>query len=276
MPKLDEVVRRIRSRTRLEPRVALVFGAGMEALADRLDVDVDVPAVELLGRSAGDDVQSRLLVGRLGGAPVVVLCGALAHQHLAHQHPLSLEQATLPVRAMRLLGGSDRPPALLLTGTCSALDPALGPGDLVLLHDHVNVTGENPLVGPNLDALGPRFPDMSEPYDRALQQAAVDAASARRIPLRRGVYVAVAGNQPPIPAEQEKLRWLGGDVVGSGVVQEVIVARHMGMRVLALLAVTHADPAGTGTGVRDEMARAQGGVALVLSDLCERLDAGAL
>jgi purine-nucleoside phosphorylase len=268
MPKLDEVVRRIRSRTRLEPRVALVFGAGMESLADFLDVDVELPSVELLELPADKSADSRLLVGRLGGVPVVALRGApRPHQGL------SLSRATLPVRVMRLLAAPGPPPALLLTGTCSVLDPTFEPGELVLLDDHVNFTGGNPLVGANLDELGPRFPDMSEPYDRALQHVAMDAALARRIPLRRGVYVAVAGSHPPTPGEQQTLRELGGDVVGSGVVPEVIVARHMGMRVLALLAVTRMDSR-SGAGMPDEMDVQRDRVARVLTDLCARLDAG--
>ena len=139
------------------------------------------------------------------------------------------------------------------------MNPLWSPGDLVLLDDHINLLGDNPLVGPNLDALGPRFPDMSEPYDRALQRLAQDVALRRGLPLRRGVYVAVVGPNLETRAEYRMLRALGADVVGMSTVPEVIVARHMGIRVLGLSIVTDAclpdalEPADVNTIIRTAM-----------------------
>jgi purine-nucleoside phosphorylase len=174
-----------------------------------------------------------LLLGRVRGVAVAILPGALRRSE-----GYSLAEATLPIRLMRLLGAPDRsPPALLLGGVCDALHPLPNGPELVVLDDHINLMGENPLVGPNLDPLGPRFPDMSEAYDPGLRELTELAARQRRIPLGRGVYVAVTGPQRPTPAERRMFESLGGDLTGNWVVPEVIVARHMGMPVLALLAV---------------------------------------
>lgn len=138
-----------------------------------------------------------------------------------------------PVRVMRLAGVE----FLILTGTCTAVSPDLAPGDLVLLDDQINLTGSSPLVGPNLEELGPRFPDMSEPFDRDLRARAVEAAAALGIPLRHGVYAGVVGPNLETPGEVRMLRTIGADVVGMSVIPEVIAARHMSMRVLGLVVV---------------------------------------
>ena len=146
----------------------------------------------------------------------------------------TLQQVTFPIRVMAALGAD----ALLVSSACGGMDPLWPAGQLVVLDDHINLLGDNPLVGPNADALGPRFPDMSEPYDRGLQQIALDAALAQGIPLARAVYVAVTGPCLETRAEYRMLRALGADVVGMSTVPEVIVARHMGMRVCGLSIVT--------------------------------------
>jgi purine-nucleoside phosphorylase len=171
----------------------------------------------------------RLLLGHLDGTPVVVLQGR-AHRYEGH----ALEEVTFPVRVAGMLGAE----VLVESAASGGMNPLWSAGDIVLLDDQINLTGENPLTGPNLDPLGPRFPDMSEPFDRELQRMAMDVALARGIPLRRGVYVGVAGPSLETRAEYRMLRMLGADVVGMSTVAEVIVARHMGMRVLGLAIVT--------------------------------------
>jgi purine-nucleoside phosphorylase len=199
----------------------------------QVDEELDVGDVLELAPPASGSSTPPLLVGRLRGVPVALLGGAL-RRHEGY----SLAEATLPIRLMRLLGAPGRePPALLVGGVCDALHPLPEHPDLVVLDDHINLMAENPLVGPNLDALGPRFPDMSEAYHPGLRALATAAARERRIPLGRGVYVALTGPQRPTRAESRMLESLGGDLTGNWVVPEVIVARHMGMRVLALLAV---------------------------------------
>jgi purine-nucleoside phosphorylase len=231
MARLETAVQRVRRRSRLEPRATLVLGAGMEPLASGLSVEASFAYEELLDLSEAHP-SGRLQLGRIGDLPVAAMEGVLP-RYEGH----ALAEATLPVRVMRMLARAGPPPPLLITGVCTSLQPRSQPGDLVLLDDHINWMGENPLAGANLDALGPRFPDMSEPYDRTLQGVAIEAALDRRIPLGRGVYVAVMGPQPPTRAEYRMFRWLGADFAGNGIVPEVIAARHMGMPVLALLAV---------------------------------------
>ena len=147
-----------------------------------------------------------------------------------------LKEVTFPVRVMGLLGAE----YLVVSGACGGMNPDWKPGELVLLDDHINLLGDNPLVGPNLDELGPRFPDMSAPYDRELQALAQDVASEEDILLRTGVYVAVQGPNLETRAEYRMLWGMGADVVGMSTVPEVIVATHMGMRVLGVTIITDA------------------------------------
>jgi purine-nucleoside phosphorylase len=146
----------------------------------------------------------------------------------------SLREVTFPVRVMRQLGAH----TLIVSNVSGGMNPLWQAGDLVVLDDHINLLGESPLTGPNLDDFGPRFPDMSEPYDRSLQTTAEDAALEQGVPLRRGVYVAVSGPNLETRAEYRMLRALGADIVGMSTVPEVIVARHMDMRVLGLSIIT--------------------------------------
>jgi purine-nucleoside phosphorylase len=146
----------------------------------------------------------------------------------------SLQEITFPVRVMRDLGAE----VLIVSNACGGMNPLWDVGDLMLIADHINLLGDNPLIGPNLDELGPRFPDMSEPYDLELQRVAVDVAVEERFVLRRGVYVAVPGPNLETRAEYRFLRMIGADVVGMSTVPEVIVALHGGMKVLGISIIT--------------------------------------
>lgn len=228
---LEEAVRAVRVRSAFVPRVGIVLGTGLGGLAEQIDQTAAIP-YEDLPHFPAPTVEShsgRLILGTLGGTPVVALQGRF-HRYEGYD----LRQVTLPVRVMRMLGAE----TLVVSGACGGMHPLWPAGSLVLLDDHINLLGENPLVGPNLDALGPRFPDMSEPYDRALQEKAMGVALSKGIPLHRGVYAAVIGPNLETRAEYRMLRTMGADVVGMSTVPEVIVARHMGMRVLGIVIIT--------------------------------------
>ena len=213
------------------PRVGLVLGTGLGKLADQIEVRTSVAYEDIPGMPVAtvESHAGRLIFGTLEGVPVVAMQGRF-HAYEGY----SLHRVTLPIRVMNRLGAD----VLMLSGATGGMHPLWSPGDLVLLDDHINLLGDNPLIGPNLDSFGPRFPDMSEPYDRALQEAAMAAARERGIVLRRGVYAAVLGPNLETRAEYRMLRTMGADVVGMSTVPEVIVARHCGMRVMAITIIT--------------------------------------
>ena len=231
MTRLREAVHEVRALGGPVPRVGLVLGTGLGGLADAIDVEVSVPYQDLphFPVSTVESHHGRLLLGRLEGVPVVAMQGRF-HRYEGY----SLRQIVFPIRAMKLLGAD----TLIVSAACGGMNPLWGPGDLVLLDDLINLMGSSPLVGPNLDELGPRFPDMSVPFDPGLQEVAQRVAIAAAVPLRRGVYVAVVGPQLETRAEYRMLRAMGADVVGMSTVPEVIAARHMGMRVLAVAIIT--------------------------------------
>ncbi len=223
-----DAVRRLGGGT---PRVGIILGTGLGGLADAMDAEVSVPFADLphFPVSTVQSHQGRLLLASLNGVPLVAMQGRF-HRYEGY----SLQEIAFPVRVMRLLGAG----TLIVSAACGGMNPLWGPGDLVLLDDHINFMGDSPLVGENLDELGPRFPDMSTPYDPGLREAAAAVAMEERIVLREGVYAAVTGPQLETRAEYRMLRAMGADVVGMSTVPEVIAARHMGMRVMALAVIT--------------------------------------
>ena len=233
-PGAEEIVRSVRTaseavraRTDIEPQIAIILGTGLGALAEEIDADTIIPYEEVPGFPI-PTVEShggRLIMGRLEGRAVVAMQGRF-HRYEGY----TLRQVTFPVRVMHDLGAG----TLIVSSVSGGMNPLWNLGDLMLIADHINLVGDNPLIGGNLDELGPRFPDMSNPYDGGLQELAVQVALQQRIPLRRGVYVAVTGPSLETRAEYRFLRLIGGDVVGMSTVPEVIVALHAGMRVLGI------------------------------------------
>ena len=221
----------IQSRYAVAPDVAIILGTGLGGLAGRIEapVTIDYADIPNFPLSTVESHAGRLLCGTLAGKNVVAMQGRF-HRYEGY----TLQQASFPVRVLGALGAR----TLIVSNVSGGMVPTWSAGDLMLISDHINLLGDNPLVGPNDDRLGPRFADMSEPYDRELRALARDVARAEGIELREGVYIALSGPSLETPAEYRMLRTLGADVVGMSTVPEVIVAVHAGMRVLGLSIIT--------------------------------------
>ena len=229
--RIETAAALVRRRAPAKPEVAIILGTGLGGLAQDIAVDAAIPYEEIPGfpLSTVESHAGRLLLGRLGNRPVVAMQGRF-HRYEGY----GLADVTFPVRVMRALGAG----TLVVSNACGGMNPLWSPGDLVLLSDHINLLGDNPLVGSNDDRLGSRFPDMSEPYDAGLRALARAAALDLGIVLREGVYVAVPGPSLETRAEYRMLRGMGADVVGMSTVPEVIVAAHAGMRTLGISIIT--------------------------------------
>ena len=218
----------------------MILGSGLGAFADAVEDSVEVPYAEIPGWPVSTAVghAGALVVGRFGGVPVAVMKG---RAHLYEGHPPST--VVFGVRVLGRLGIR----SLVLTNACGAIDPSVEPGRLVTISDHLNLQGSSPLVGPNDETLGPRFPDMSDAYDPEYRRLAHEAAGRLGLSLGEGVYAAWLGPAFETPAEIRMMRALGADLVGMSTVPEVLAARHMGIRCLAFSCVTNA-----AAGVRPE------------------------
>jgi purine-nucleoside phosphorylase len=221
----------IRARFAAVPDVAIVLGTGLGGLAREIDVAATVEYADIPGfpLSTVESHAGRLLCGTLGGRTVVAMHGRF-HRYEGY----SLQQVTFPIRVLRALGAE----TLIVSNACGGMRADWAPGDLMLIADHINLLGDNPLVGENDDRLGVRFPDMSAPYDAGLRAIAREVAAAQGTVLREGVYVAVTGPNLETRAEYRMLRTIGADVVGMSTVPEVIVAVQGGMRVLGVSIIT--------------------------------------
>jgi purine-nucleoside phosphorylase len=228
----DQAVAAIRERSPLEPEVGLVLGSGLGGLADAVEERVEIPYGEIPGWPVSTAIGHAgvLVLGSVDGVRVAVLRGR-AHLY----EGVGADRAVFGVRVLGKLGIR----TLVVTNAAGAIRETFRPGQLVVISDHVNLQGTSPLVGPNDDALGPRFPDMSDAYDRTLREAAEEAASRLGLDVGEGVYGAWLGPQFETPAEIRYMRAIGCDLAGMSTVPEVIAARHMGIRCLGVSVVTN-------------------------------------
>jgi purine-nucleoside phosphorylase len=231
LASIEEARAHVAGRIRVRPEVGVVLGTGLGRFASAMPDAAVVPYDEIphFPTAGVESHAGELLAGTLGGQPAVVLSGR-PHYYEGY----SMRQVTFPVRVLKALGIH----TLVVTNASGGMNPGYEAADIVLVTDHINLMGDNPLLGPNEDSLGPRFPDMSEPYDRALLALARDVALEERIRLREGVLAAVAGPNLETRAEYRYLRWAGADLVSMSLVPEAIVAAHAGMRLLAFAVVT--------------------------------------
>ena len=228
---VHEATHAVRSRWRGTPRVGIVLGTGLGALAQEIIAEATIPYPELphFPHSTVQTHKGQLVCGTLAGQTVVAMEGRF---HLYEGY--SAAQVTFPIRVMKELGCR----YLFVSNACGGLNPYYNKGDLMVIDDHINLLGMNPLIGPNDERLGPRFPDLIEPYDRSLQQLALQVALEEHIVAHRGVYAAVVGPNLETRAEYRFLRTIGADVVGMSTIPEVLVAVHAGLRVLGFSIVT--------------------------------------
>jgi purine-nucleoside phosphorylase len=231
LARITAAVAAIRTRHTGSSDVAIILGTGLGALGREIALETSIDYADIPGfpLSTVESHSGRLLFGTLGGKQVVAMQGRF-HRYEGY----TLQQVTFPVRVMRALGAR----TLVVSNACGVMNPLWDKGDLMLIADHINLLGDNPLVGPNDDALGPRFPDMSQPYDAALRALAREVAVEAKMIVREGVYAAVTGPNLETRAEYRMLRNAGADVVGMSTVPEVIVAVHAGMRVLGISILT--------------------------------------
>jgi purine-nucleoside phosphorylase len=232
MVLIDEAADRVRAFVGKAPIAAgIILGTGLGGLVRELQVEgtLDYEEIPHFPVSTVESHHGRLIVGTLRGHRVLVMQGRF-HYYEGY----TLQQVTFPVRVMHRVGID----TLLASNACGCVNPQFRAGELMIMEDHINLLGDNPLIGPNLDELGTRFPDMSAPYDRGLIALAERLALELKLPVQKGVYVAVAGPNLETRAEYRFLRTVGADVVGMSTVPECIVARHMGMRVFGMSVIT--------------------------------------
>lgn len=231
--KIEEAYKSLADKTKLRPEVGIILGTGLGALADEIEKETaisyeDIPHFPV---STVESHAGRLIFGKIGNKPVVAMQGRF-HYYEGY----SMQQIAFPVRVMKRLGVK----TLLVSNACGGMNPIYMAGDIMIITDHINLLGDNPLIGANDDSLGPRFPDMSEPYTKKLIELAENIALQEKLKVQKGVYVAVSGPCLETRAEYRFLRNIGADVVGMSTIPEVIVAVHSDMNVLGLSVVTDA------------------------------------
>jgi len=229
--KRNEALAYIQSQTDLRPNYMLILGTGLGQLADEMDIETeihyeDIPHFPL---STVESHAGKLLFGKLGGKDVVAMQGRF---HFYEGY--TMQQIVFPVRVLKANGAD----TLFVSNACGGMNPNYKRGDIMLIRDHINLLGDNPLIGPNDNELGPRFPDMSDPYTERLREIAQNVALEEAIQMYQGVYVAVSGPMLETRAEYRFLRLIGADVVGMSTIPEVIAAVHMGMDVLGISVIT--------------------------------------
>lgn len=227
----NEALEFIQSKTNLRPNYMLILGTGLGQLADEMTIETEIPYDEIphFPVSTVESHAGKLLFGTLGGKEVVAMQGRF-HYYEGY----SMQQIVFPVRVLKANGAD----TLFVSNACGGMNPHFRRGDIMLITDHINLLGDNPLIGPNDEELGPRFPDMSDPYTERFREIAQNVALENGIPMHQGVYVAVSGPMLETKAEYRFLRLIGADVVGMSTVPEVTSAVHMGMDVLGISVIT--------------------------------------
>jgi len=230
--RAEHAARTIRAQVSVEPRVAIVLGSGLGGFADDFADAVAIPYEDIPGfvRSTAQGHAGRLVVGKVDQLPILAMQGRV-HYYEGY----TLEEVTFPIRTFKLLGVK----TIILTNAAGGINVQLSQGALMVISDHMNLMGTNPLRGPNDERFGPRFPDMSTTYSPALQEIVIEEARAMEVTVRRGIYAALAGPNYETPAEIHMLRNFGADAVGMSTVPEAIVARHMDMEVLGISCITN-------------------------------------
>ena len=229
---IQEAKAYIESKTDQKPTVGLVLGSGLGVMADQIENAVTIPYDEIphFARSSAEGHANQLVIGQLSGITVAAMKG-----RFHFYEGFTLDEVTFPIRVMKALGIE----TVILTNAAGAINTDFSPGDLMLITDHINLTGKNPLIGPNNDELGPRFPDSSQIYTKELQDLALDVANDLNISLKKGVYAWWTGPSYETPAEVRMIRILGGDACGMSTVPESIVASHGGLKVLGISCLTN-------------------------------------
>ncbi|HEV8136927.1 MAG TPA: purine-nucleoside phosphorylase [Pyrinomonadaceae bacterium] len=230
--RAEHAARIIRSRTTETPRIAIILGSGLGAFADDFENAVSIPYEDITGfpRSTAAGHAGRLVIGKIDQVPLMAMQGRV---HFYEGY--SLEQVTFPIRVFKLLGIK----TLILTNASGGVNVQFSQGALMIISDHLNLLGDNPLRGPNDTRFGPRFPDMTAVYSPELQEIVIEEAKALNVEVRRGIYAALAGPSYETPAEIHLMRTLGADAVGMSTVPEAIVARHMDLEVLGISCITN-------------------------------------
>lgn len=229
--KRDEALNFIQSKTDFQPEYLLILGTGLGQLGDEIDVEDTISYDEIphFPVSTVESHAGRLLFGTLGGKKIVAMQGRF-HYYEGY----TMQQIAFPVRVAKALGAH----SLFVSNACGGMNPNFEAGDIMLITDHINFLGDNPLIGPNDDELGPRFPDMSDPYTSSLREIAQNVALDNSLKMHEGVYLSISGPMLETKAEYRYMRQIGADVVGMSTVPEVIAAVHMGMDVLGISVIT--------------------------------------
>ena len=229
--KRSEALQFIQENTELRPNYMLILGTGLGQLAEEMDIETEISYDKIphFPVSTVESHTGKLLFGVLGGKEVVAMQGRF---HFYEGY--TMQQIVFPLRVLKANGAD----TLFVSNACGGMNPNYNAGDIMLIRDHINMIGDNPLMGPNDDELGPRFPDMSEPYSERLMDIAKNAALESNLQMHQGVYVALSGPMLETKSEYRFLRLIGADVVGMSTVPEVIAAVHMGMEVLGISAIT--------------------------------------
>lgn len=230
--RLQETLTFLKTRTRIKPQIGVILGSGLGAFARDIQVETTIPFQEIPNfvSTSVEGHTGNLVFGNIGGKPIVALQGRL-HYYEGH----SMDTVVFPTRVMALLGAQ----IMILTNSAGGLSEKMQSGDFMIVEDHINLTGNNPLMGPNMKELGPRFPDMTEAYDRKLISLLENVFQKLNVRYHRGVYAGVSGPTYETPAEVRYLKLIGCSAVGMSTVPEAIAANHLGLRVAALSCITN-------------------------------------